>query len=321
MRRAERRCRFRPCHPARSAHRFDGSRPGWGLALVVALLAVLMCGCGAGSSNHSASGASTTRTTSTNTGHGRHHPSSDELYPRDTGPSGLVMLGVGSGAPVKVVRARAMVDGSVVSSSGSAIADMTFAGKSTCWLQAVGKADGQAISREPPTALLELQQGTLTCTVFGVTALLHLCGDGSVLANGTVLTQFAATCQGDPVFEVAVRHGAVRVRDPSGGSHQLSAGVQLSCNPDNCVPKIGRTSFSPPELRIFNTQGAGLTSTASTMTQSPASTTATTAATTTTVGLTSTATTTTTPATTTPATTTTTGATTTNAPNTSTAIQ
>ena len=269
------------------------------------------------------------------------------------------MLGVGSGARVKVVQARTMAEDSVVSSEGSAIADMTFGGKSTCWLQAIGKTDGQATSREPPTALLDLQQGSLTCTVFGVAALLHLCDDGSVLANGEVLTQFAATCQGDPVFAVAVLHGAVRVQDPSGDSHQLSAGVQLTCNPNNCAPQIGPASFAPSELQNFNTQGAGLTSTASTTTQAPATTTTTpatatttaatttttaatttttaatttttaattttTAATTTTTAATTTttaATTTTTAATTTttPATTTTTGATTTTAPNTTTAI-
>ena len=236
------------------------------------------------------------------------------------------MLGVGPGSQVKVVHAEPMAKDSVVSSTGSAIADMTFAKTSTCWLQAIGKADGIATSREPPTALLELQQGRLTCTVFGVTALLHLCDNGSVLASGIVLTQFAATCQGDPVFEVAVLHGAVRVRDPSGDSHQLSAGSQLTCNPDDCAPQIGQASFAPPELQIFNTQGAGLTSTASTTTQVLGSVTTTTVpVTTTTAAATTTSATTTTGAvttttagatSTTPATTTTTGPTTTTTPTT-----
>jgi|SRR5271166_1423179 len=184
----------------------------------------------------------------------------DNLSAAGTGVASTVTLKSGTGAALTVTSAESMQPGSEVSSSGSAVAKMTFSPgtshESACALQSASSGVGQATSRVPTSALLELTQGTVSCTVPASPTLLHLCGPGVVYATGQ--SQFAATCDSDPVFAVAVLHGAVHVVDPSGVTNVVTAGERLSCNPATCGAKLGLAVFTDLELLIFGYQAKEL---------------------------------------------------------------
>ena len=125
----------------------------------------------------------------------------DQLSAISTGPHAKVTVRV-KGAARIVTKVVPMPAGSLVSSSGPALATMIFGGTSACDLQAIGSANGQAASRTPPGALLQLTRGQILCTVVSVAEQIHLCGNGVIFVDGESQSaiQFNATCDRDPRF-------------------------------------------------------------------------------------------------------------------------
>jgi hypothetical protein len=199
---------------------------------------------------------------------------------------------VSAGGPVVVVTSTVPVPhGAAVTASGSATADLTFSHTSACALQPTGGAPGRLTTRIPPSALLQLTEGVVICTIPSVVTQVRLCGGGVVYANGTAQggTQFVATCDLDPVFSVAVLNGSVKVLDPGGGTSDVGGNHQVACDPDDCQAEIGGTGFTDEQMAIFAAQSDELhwvppttttttTTTSTTATTSTSTTTSTTSA-------------------------------------------
>jgi hypothetical protein len=289
--------RRRRSPPARSA------RP---LAIGAVLGGLLLAGCGTAartadsptqSTDATTTGATTSTTGSTtgSTGSATSATSpasgpatSDVASASGTGAGSAVTLS-SRGPAVAVTSTVPVPHGSQVTATGSATADLTFARTSACALQPTDGGPGRLTTRVPPTALLQLTQGVVICTIPAVAAQIQLCGSGVVYANGTAQAgaQFVVTCDPDPLFSVAVLDGSVQVVDPSGEHTDVGGGEQMSCNPKDCQAVTGGAGFTDDQLAVFSAQSNELhwfpptTSTAtSTPTTVPPSTTTTVAPTT-----------------------------------------
>ncbi len=183
----------------------------------------------------------------------------DQLSAISTGPHAKVTVRV-KGAARIVTKVVPMPAGSLVSSSGPALATMIFGGTSACDLQAIGSANGQAASRTPPGALLQLTRGQILCTVVSVAEQIHLCGNGVIFVDGESQSaiQFNATCDRDPRFSVAVLQGSLGVQDPGGATSGVSAGQKLSCDPRHCIAQFEPASFSTRQLALLKAESKAL---------------------------------------------------------------
>ncbi len=198
----------------------------------------------------------------------------DRLSAISTGPHAKVTVRL-KGAAHNVTKVVPMPAGSLVSTSGPALATMIFGGTSACDLQAIGSANGQATSRMPPGALLQLTRGQVLCTVVSVAEQIKLCDSGVIFVDGESQSaaQFDATCDRDPRFSVAVLRGSLGVQDPSGATSGVAAGQRLSCDPQHCIAQFGPASFTARQLTLFQAEAKALRYTPPTTTTAPATTT------------------------------------------------
>jgi hypothetical protein len=166
---------------------------------------------------------------------------------------------------------------------------------STAWCQlAQDQPDhkvAQLLTHDPPSALLRLGEGRLTCTIapHGASTVVALCGLGTLSATGTV--QGKATCDPEPVFGVAVYRGQLDVTDPNDEPFDLRAGQTLISEFANGEwhSRMRPAAFTQSEEELFALQARRLSvevpppTTASTTTSTTSPTTTTTTTTTTTI--------------------------------------
>lgn len=116
------------------------------------------------------------------------------------------------------------------------------------------------ISRRPSNAyFFRLTAGDVVCSNTQAANGTAICGTSlAQIGRGTVQTigpaQWTATCDWEPVFEVAVREGSVRVVDPAGHEVRLFSGYQLTFNFTSRLPTVTPVVFSADDRAVFIAQ-------------------------------------------------------------------
>lgn len=140
----------------------------------------------------------------------------------------------------------------------SGAADVTFRRAAACQLTEVTKvADLQ--TRTPANAFFTQDAGRTHCVFSGRlegASPIELCGIGELLESGVAIGR--ATCENDPVFEVAVYRGTFLVTDPSGTETALAEGLQLRFDFDEGVAVVEDAVFAPEEIEVFERLAASI---------------------------------------------------------------
>jgi hypothetical protein len=136
-------------------------------------------------------------------------------------------------------------------------AQATFGAQAVCQVKQYVQAQTASLfTRSPLDVLFRMANGNLSCT-FGTSPRRYdICGSGSVLPSpGSAGTVNCA----DPFFQVEVRAGTWQVTDPSGATHQVAAGAELSFDftADEASPPASAV-FSADDFAVFAAQAAKL---------------------------------------------------------------
>jgi hypothetical protein len=228
----------------------------------LALVALLAASCHSTRAiNTSTSATATTTAAAPSTGTSAPAPSGPSCPPANDVISGplpdVELRAPGSLAEVKVTSQRALPCGSVIRVLSQGAANFTFGTAVACQFQQdLISKKATAIAREPDGTLMRVQEGVVFCTTKGGQRL-KLCGSGDIQLNGDV-NQVKATCDPDPVFEVQVNMGDVKVRDPSGVVSELGPGFGLGYNYGTKTSGVEGTTFGSRDLAIFQLQAKRL---------------------------------------------------------------
>jgi hypothetical protein len=108
-------------------------------------------------------------------------------------------------------------------------------------------------TRQPVNAFFNQGAGATWCTIKNSSAVIPLCGMGTVLLNGGT-TQVQSTCNSEPDFNVAVLAGSVTVLDPVGVTYNVEAGQQLSYDPTAQESSIIPADFTAADVATLDAQ-------------------------------------------------------------------
>jgi hypothetical protein len=170
------------------------------------------------------------------------------------------MLRPGGASAVGVTDTTQIASEGEVFVDQSGTADVTFGHAAACELiQVMSSKEADLLTRSPNNAFFSLLAGTTHCIfsdrLQGV-APSDLCGIGEVLATGVTIGR--ASCQREPVFEVAVFRGAFIVTDPSGVETALGEGLRLRFDFESQEAVIEPATFTPEEIEVFERLAASI---------------------------------------------------------------
>jgi hypothetical protein len=213
----------------------------------LAVLAVVaLSACGGSGSQHS-----TPRDHDSSNSHGGSCRFSSDSVAAQVSP--LVELQPPGSSQREVTSMVRMACDSTVTVGSNGAAKLTFGANIICQVERAAPTGGEAtlVTRDPLNVLFRLGAGHTACTFGTRPDPVPLCGLGEMYPNGQ--TQATATCS-DPVFQVEVRAGFVRVVYPGGGSTNLSAGQGFNYDFYAGAPNPGPAEFSADDLAAFAAQ-------------------------------------------------------------------
>ena len=164
----------------------------------------------------------------------------------------------GSGTTRTITAAARMPCHTVLSVAQSGAADSKFGRQARCQLRQdrASRRSARLISRDPVTAFFRLAVGRVVCTFKTSPRRIGLCGLGTLLVTG--IAQAATACDRDPLVQVAVCAGKVRVIDPAGTSFVLLAGQELTFDFRARRSTVTAAQFSADDIAVFATQAKAM---------------------------------------------------------------
>lgn len=165
----------------------------------------------------------------------------------------------GSAAARTITTAVGLKCHTILSVAKKGAADSKFGTEARCQLRQDSHASDRSaklISRDPVNAFFRLGAGRVVCTFKTSPKRIPLCGMGIVFVTG--FAQAVAECDRDPVFQVAVFAGSVRVLDPRGASFLLRSGRELTFDFRTHRAILTAVTFSAEDIAVFDAQAKAM---------------------------------------------------------------